>query len=51
MFPAEAKEKLQIEGNVFAFAAPGAAAIRASSLTINREAKLLQRARRIFRKK
>jgi aspartyl-tRNA synthetase len=25
-FPAEAKEKLQIEGNVFAFAAPGAAA-------------------------
>src|SRR6202007_109196 len=25
-FPAEAKENLQIEGNVFAFAAPGAAA-------------------------
>src|ERR1700682_5384619 len=25
-FPAEAKAKLQIEGNVFAFAAPGAAA-------------------------
>ena len=32
-FPAEARLRLQIEGNVFAFAAPGAAAIRASSWT------------------
>ncbi len=32
-FPAEAIAKLQIEGNVFAFAAPGAADFRASSWT------------------
>ena len=36
-FPAEAKQKLQIEGNVFAFAAPGAAGYSRKQLDELRE--------------
>jgi len=35
ILPTEAQEKMQIEGNVFALAAPGAAGIRRKQLMID----------------
>jgi len=48
-FPEEAKQKLQIEGNVFAFAAPAQQTIRANSSTTSPKSKIDRGTRSLFR--